>query len=195
MIKRGSFITSSEKISAGTGVPRGTVERILKYLENEVMIEEVTTHRFRLISVVNYDKYQNSEEVNEEQVRSKRGTSEEQVDTNKNDKNVKNDKKTILTSEPSSQVKEVMNVFYKINPTLNWGNKTTRKACEDMIRRFGFEETKRMAEAVISVQGRPYAPRATTPYQMKEKLAAFKIYFDSERNKQKDAIPKFTKIS
>ncbi len=92
MVKRGSFITSADKISKGTGVPRGTVERILNYLKNEVMIEEQTTKKFRLISVVKYDGYQSSEEVNEEQLRNKRGTSEEQVDTNKNDNNENNEK-------------------------------------------------------------------------------------------------------
>jgi hypothetical protein len=92
MVNRGSFITSAESISKGTGVPRGTVERILKYLKSEVMIEEQTTRKFRLISVINYNKYQSSEEQNEEQVRNKRGTSEEQVDTNKNDKNDNNEK-------------------------------------------------------------------------------------------------------
>lgn len=108
LIKRGSFITSAQKISKGTGVARGTVERILKYLKNEEMIEELITQRFRLISVMNYDKYQKSEELNEEQVRNKRGTSEEQVDTTKNDKNDKNDnsssKKERKRSEPRKDI-------------------------------------------------------------------------------------------
>jgi hypothetical protein len=75
-----------------------------------------------------------------------------------------------------------MNIFYKINPTLNWGNKTTRKACADLIKKFGLEDTKTMAEKVVSVQGMDFAPVATTPHQMKEKLAQFKIYFDRKKN-------------
>lgn len=102
MIKKGSFITSADKIAQGTGVPRGTVERILKYLENEVMIKEQTTRKFRLISVVNYDDYQGSEEVNEEQVRNKRGTSEEQVDTTKNNKELNNINKELKNDDKSS---------------------------------------------------------------------------------------------
>lgn len=92
--------------------------------------------------------------------------------------------KDSLTSELSSQVKEIMTLFYEgVNPTINWGNKTTLKACKDLIARFGFEEVKRMTEAVISCQGKPYAPVATTPYQMKEKLAQFKIYFEGKNSK------------
>ena len=74
-----------------------------------------------------------------------------------------------------------MKVFDKINPTLNWGNKTSRKAAEFMIKKFTLEGTLTMAEQIVSVLGKPYAPVATTPYQMKEKLAQFKIYFDNQK--------------
>jgi hypothetical protein len=86
---------------------------------------------------------------------------------------------------PVAGVKEIMDIFFKINPTLNWGNKTTRRACEDLIKRFGLEATLKMATQIVSVQGQPYAPVATTPYQMMEKLAQFKIYFDSQKEKSK----------
>ena len=89
-------------------------------------------------------------------------------------------------SEQSSQIKEVMDIFYKINPTLNWGNKTIRKSCQDLIKRFGLEGTIKMAKMIVEIQGQPYAPVATTPYQMKEKLAQFKIYFDKEKNKKNE---------
>lgn len=97
--------------------------------------------------------------------------------------------KDILRSDHKvAGVEDILNIFYKINPTLNWGNKTTRSSAADLIKKFGLEETKRMAEAVISVQGKPYAPVATTPYQMKEKLAQFKIYFDSQKNNKNNFI-------
>lgn len=94
-------------------------------------------------------------------------------------------KKTNITktnSETSSQVKEIMGIFYELNPMLDYKKPFNRKACEDMIKRFGLDGTKKMAEQIISVQGKQYAPVATTPYQMKEKLAQFKIYFDSQKN-------------
>lgn len=100
--------------------------------------------------------------------------------------------KANLNSEQSSQEKplsdidKLIDIFYKtVNPTINWGNKTTRKAAADLIKRFGLEGALKMAEAVVSIQGKAYAPVATTPYQMKEKLAQFKIYFDSQKEKFK----------
>ena len=89
----------------------------------------------------------------------------------------------IISSELGSQVKEIMQVFYEINPTLNWGNKTTRKACENMIAKFGFEGTIGMAKQIVSVHGKAYAPVATTPYEMMMKLSKFKAYFDAEKDK------------
>ena len=86
------------------------------------------------------------------------------------------------TSELGSQVNKVFTIFDKINPTLNWGNKTSRKAAEFMIKKFTLEGTLTMARQIVAVQGKPYAPVVTTPYQMKEKLAQFKIYFDNQKN-------------
>lgn len=103
-MSRGQLITSSIKISDGTGVPRGTVERIIKYLKNEELIEEQTTTKFRLITVKNYKIYQPDEEQNEERMRNKRGTDEEQMDTYKNVriKELKNEKKGGGTFVPPS---------------------------------------------------------------------------------------------
>jgi len=188
IIRKGSFITSAHKISFGTGVPRGTVERILKYLKNEEMIEEVTNYKFRLIKVLKYKEYQSYEEVNDEQVRSKRGASEEQVDTTNNVKNEKNVDILRISSEQSSQVKQVMDIFHKINPTINWGNTTIRKATTYLIDKFGLEGTIKMAKVTVAIQGKPYAPVVTDPYQMKNKLAQIKIYFDRQKSKRREVF-------
>lgn len=84
-----------------------------------------------------------------------------------------------------NEINEIFKIFSKINPTLNWKNMTSRKACEELISIFGFEGTKKMAETVVAAQGRPYAPVATTPYEMKEKIAKFKIYFEGQNRNRK----------
>jgi hypothetical protein len=78
-----------------------------------------------------------------------------------------------------------MELFANINPSIQYGNKTQRKACEDMIKKFGYEDTIRMVKQVISVQGEQYAPIATTPYKMYYKLADFKVYFDKKKSVNK----------
>lgn len=109
---------------------------------------------------------------------------ENRIDKNRIEENRKED--IVVPSEHSSQVKQVMDIFYKSNPTLNWGNKTFRQASEDLIKKFGLEDTLLMAKQIVDVQGKAYAPVAVNPYQMREKLTQFRIYFESEKNKKGD---------
>jgi phage replication O-like protein O len=89
--------------------------------------------------------------------------------------------KEIYSGQSPQDIDEVINIFSKINPTIKWGNITTRKAAARLIKRFTKAGTIRMAEQICSVQGERYAPTCTTPYQMEEKLAQFKIYFDKQK--------------
>jgi hypothetical protein len=94
-------------------------------------------------------------------------------------------KKIIKTEEEkklSSEVQEIMALFYEINPALNFANKTSRGAAEWMIKTWGIEAVKGMTTKVIECQGKDFAPVADTPYAMKEKLFKFKLYF--ERNEK-----------
>lgn len=76
------------------------------------------------------------------------------------------------------EIQELMDIFYQFNPALKFGNKTERKACEEMIEKWDFEKVKSMALKVISVQGTDkFAPRASTPSKMWNKIAEFAAYF------------------
>ena len=87
-IKRGQMITSRKTLSEETGINESKVERILKTFETEQQIEQQNLFTSRLITIINYDDHQDSEQ----QTNSKRTASEQQVNTNKNNKKEKNDK-------------------------------------------------------------------------------------------------------
>lgn len=70
-----------------------------------------------------------------------------------------------------SEIQAVMDIFYKINPALPFGNKTQRKAVTEMFDLWGQEKTAKMAEYAISLFGVAFAPTITTPYQLKLKSA------------------------
>jgi len=89
-LEAGQFITSREQISLNTGVQESKVERILKHFKNEQQIEQQNRGKFRIISILNWRKYQVSEQENEQQVNNTRTTGEQQVNT---DKKVKKEKK------------------------------------------------------------------------------------------------------
>lgn len=80
-LKKGQLTAGQIQISEDTGVPRGTVHRILKTLENEQQIEQLTSPRFSLITVKNYEKYQFREQPDELPANNQRTTDEQPVNT------------------------------------------------------------------------------------------------------------------
>lgn len=86
----------------------------------------------------------------------------------------------ILHSEQSSHVNDLMGLFYKINPGLNFGNKTQRKAMEWLIEKCGIEKAKNTVEFACSVQGQKYAPTITSPLQLKNKIGDLTTFFKKQ---------------
>lgn len=97
-IKIGEFITGRKQLSLESGISESKIQRILKYLEIEQQIEQQTNNKFRRILIKNYKQYQQSEQQNEQPVNNKRTTSEQPVNTNKNDKNENNEKNNTVLS-------------------------------------------------------------------------------------------------
>lgn len=95
-LKAGQFICGRRSLSQETGVNESKLERILKCFESEQQIEQQKTSTSRLISIINYKKYQQSEQQIEQRVNNERTASEQRVNTKeelKNNKNDKNEKK------------------------------------------------------------------------------------------------------
>ena len=92
----GELITNRNEIAGELQIDRNKVERVLKAFENEQQIEQQTTNKNRLISILNWNKYQLSEQQDEQQVSNKRATSEQQVSNiqlykkDKKDNNINN---------------------------------------------------------------------------------------------------------
>lgn len=92
LIRRGTFKTGRKQISLETGLSESKSERFLKRLEIEQQIEQQKTSKYRIITITNWLKWQGCEQQIEQQVNNRRTTSEQQMDTNKNDKNKNNEK-------------------------------------------------------------------------------------------------------
>jgi len=61
VLNRGQLLTGRKKLSKITGVKETSVERVLKYLESEHQIKQEKTNKFRVITIINYEKYQGEE--------------------------------------------------------------------------------------------------------------------------------------
>lgn len=188
-LKPGEFTTGAYKLASETGIPRGTVERILKRFKSEEMIEVQTDGQCSLITVLKWSSYQHSEEASEERVRNDRGTGEERVRTNKELKNIRTKELKNIAATSAADIKKVFEKFQMtINPTINYGNKTQRKAAEGLIKKLGLERTLSLIEYCYEIRNDKFAPIVTTPYQLQEKLAHVGSYWNKDNNKPPNVV-------
>jgi len=96
-LQPGEFITGRKILSNDTGIQESKIERILKCFENEQQIKQQTFNKYRIISICNWEKYQIIEQQNEQPVNNQRTTSEQQVNTIKNIKNIKKDNNKVVS--------------------------------------------------------------------------------------------------
>lgn len=92
-IEEGQFITGRSKIAENTGVHESSVERILKTFEIEQQIEQQKTTTSRLISILNWSKYQEVEQRSEQRLNNERTTAEQRLNTKQELKEYKELKK------------------------------------------------------------------------------------------------------
>lgn len=77
ILKRGQLITTTKYIAAALKINESKVYRILKKFEIEKQIEKRTSNEKTLISLVNWEMYQENEKQNEERVKNECKTNEE----------------------------------------------------------------------------------------------------------------------
>ena len=90
-INRGSFITSLEHLSNDTGLTVRQVRTALDKLKSTGELTNETTSQYSIISIKNYNKYQDYDKQNDKRTTSKRQTNDKRATTNNNDNNINND--------------------------------------------------------------------------------------------------------
>jgi uncharacterized phage protein (TIGR02220 family) len=90
MLEEGQFIFGRKKASEELKLSESKVYRLMKILKSENNISMKSNNKFTIITVENWTLYQGDDKENEQQMNNKRTTNEQQMNTNKNVKNVKN---------------------------------------------------------------------------------------------------------
>jgi len=107
----GQFTTGRKQLSSETGISESKIERILTYFEKiEQQIEQQKTSTNRLISILNWGQYQQSEQQIEQRVNNDRTTSEQQVNNDRT--HLKNERK-----KEREEIKEEESLSPAIAPT------------------------------------------------------------------------------
>ena len=141
ILKPGQLITGRKSIALALHIDESKVERILKSLKSEQQIEQQTSSKNRLISITNWEFYQQSEQQNEQQVNNKRTTSEQQVNTNKNIKNDKNGRKDICQN--------ILDLFNRICCSFGGVKNITKNRAEiisDSLKTYSLDDFKKVFE-------------------------------------------------
>lgn len=84
ILKAGQLITGRKSISTKFNISESKTDRVLKRLEIEQQIEQQTCSRNRLITILNWQNYQCSEQQSEHRLNNNWTTSEQPVNTNNN---------------------------------------------------------------------------------------------------------------
>lgn len=91
ILKAGQLITGRKVIAQKLKISESKIFRIINEFKSEHQIEQQTSNKNSLITIVNWELYQKSEQQNEQQMNNKWTTTEQQVNTNNNDNNDNNE--------------------------------------------------------------------------------------------------------
>lgn len=100
-LKQGQLLTGRQQLVIKSGLNRNMIERFLKLLEIEHQIEQQKTNKYRIITILNWNKYQ----IISNEMSNKRATDEQQKSTNNN---VKNDNNIVASDKREFSYKNLV---------------------------------------------------------------------------------------
>ena len=196
IVKRGQVGWSQRRLASRWKWGRKRVARLFLDLEKEQQIAPQKNNKSSIITILNYERYQSEEPQTVPQTtpqtvpqRNHRRT------TNKNVKKERIVKNNIPASEAAGdeekkpdQVKPIFEAFQMtVNPTINYGNTTQRKAAQDLVDKLGEEKAIALTKYACKIQGDSFAPVVTTPFQLREKEAQVRVYWERQHAKRQDS--------
>lgn len=98
-VKRGQRLTSIKHLSNETGLSEQNIKTALKKLKSTGELTSISTSKYTIISVLNYDYYQNANKQTNKRLTNNQQTTNKQLTTNNNDNNVNNDNKKTYSEE------------------------------------------------------------------------------------------------
>jgi len=192
-VKRGQLAWSSVNLAQRWHWSRNKLRNFLNVLkkDQQIIVESKQQNMMltTIITIINYESYQRKSTAEY----TKKGTPDstakrhqtvQQKDTsNTNNTNNTNNVGEENLAKHSNEINEIFRLFYEsINPQVNFGNKTDRKALEFLISKYSYEKVLKFTKYAISIQGLEFAPVITTPSELKNRLAKLGIYFKKEKN-------------
>lgn len=202
---------SLKKLAQSCGMSRRTVIRRIEYLQQMGIIRK--TARYRENGSYTSNNYELHIEHPEENIKGEDSSRQchgvtrivsrshqdsvteslsELKKTELNSKELKNFEQPLpeaLDKRDASEnhhedITKVMEAFQMtVNPAIVYGHKTNRKACIELIKKFGVDRVVKTVKYLGEIQEDPFAPRITTPHQLLHKFGDLMIYYKREQAK------------
>ena len=186
-LKSGEFITGRNKATEELPISPQTYRTCIKYLKSTSRITIKSTNRFSIISIVKWEEYQtNLTSKSTNKLTNSQPATNQPLTTDKNDKNVKNDKNIcIATQGVADDLNHLIGLFKGVNPSYTrlYSNTTQRSALERLVNKIGYDKVKGAISILERTNEERYAPVITTPLQLEEKLGNLISFVKKEKTK------------
>jgi hypothetical protein len=188
-LKRGQLVTGRKILSELTGIPESNVEYNIKLYERLGQIQQQTTNKYRIITIINYDSYQ--------ETNSRKTADGQQMDTNNKNNNVNNVNNTnhIVTTKhkvsrnhketPTTNVVEQalvkpeeygnseINKLMGLLKELSGGNipkdRLNRFAANRLLKRYGADKVEKALRFGFMMRGEQFCPQVYNYMDLEEK--------------------------
>jgi hypothetical protein len=132
-LKPGELTTGRNRIALKLNIHSSKVQRILKCFEIEQQIEQRTDRQCRLISIVNWEEYQNDEQRNGQRVNNEWTTSEQRVNTKQTHKHKNTETHKNIYSDLPVEIVESFEAFTDMRKKIK--KPLTDKAIEMLLKK------------------------------------------------------------
>ncbi|WP_297132984.1 transcriptional regulator [Terrisporobacter sp.] len=134
ILKEGQFVFGRNKAALELNIAPSTVWDYMKLLENRKTINIKSNNKYSIVTIENWSVYQFREEISDSKTNKKSTSNKQQMDTNKNVKNVKNNIYTLQCDE-----------LWQIYPNKK-GKTQAYNKIPKLLEKYSFDEIKRCIE-------------------------------------------------
>lgn len=140
-IDRGQFVTGRKILAKETGLTESQIRTVFRKLNGKELTIK-TTNKYSIVTVVNYNVYQENDNHNNQQLTNKQPADDQQVATTNNDNNNNNDNKYI-----NIYVEILDHLNRKANTNFKYSAKATQRLINARLKeKYTVEDFKRIID-------------------------------------------------
>jgi DNA-binding MarR family transcriptional regulator len=187
-LKRGEFSATVAELAEYLGIPQSTLRKAIQRLEEGKRLDKRTDRQTTVFRICNYSKYQDSparartngrtNEVANDRTNDRANVTEGK----KNIKNIKNNNSTnvLLGETPSygnSEINDLFSYWHQIvGYEISANSKNNRRACSNLLKKHGAENTRKLIDGVNLASQDKYAPGISDFVELQTKLSALLLW-------------------